>query len=183
MSTFNIQIVCDLNIDKYKTPNWRNFFHKSADILCIISLGRAEEFENYMNFIKDVCENYSLVILVPGDTEFFSYKTAIQKIETDIYSLQNHFQNLKILNNTYVDIDYRTRIFGSILWSHIKSDFSDKKLPVNSVDFNENCGSGLWINRAHFTSLYEIDKIIRISTLEDKDLIILTHYGPSMMCV
>ena len=82
-----------------------------------------------------------------------------------------------------MDIDYRTRIFGSILWSHIKSDFSDKKLPVNSVDLNENCGSGLWINRAHFTSLYEIDKIIRISTLEDKDLIILTHYGPSMMCV
>lgn len=183
-SSFNVQIVCDLNIDKYENQNWTYFIEKTADVLCIVSLGRVEKLEIYTKFLKDVCENYSHVILVPGDTEYFSYESSVEIIEGQLYSIGRHFKNLTILNNSYIDIDCEKRIFGSVLWSHITSQSSHIKLPINSIDPNESCGSHLWVNRAHFTSLYELDRVIKKSTVENKKLIVLTHYGPSInMCV
>ena len=175
-----VQISSDLHInclehEKYITRGESDILILAGDI-CNLRF-----INEYIIFMRKICSLYKKVILVPGNHEY--YVNVDEKVlDYEILSgrlliLQNSIDNLVVLNSDYIDIE-DVRIYGCLLWCNIPDGFAVKRLPIlledgNWVDYK-------WLNKQNIEQIEYINGIIKKSQNDNKRLVIVSHYPPSV---
>lgn len=121
------QIVSDLHADVSLYPD---IISPQPNTILIVAgdIGRVED-DNYHSCLKWLCSNFKMVILVPGNHEFYSTKKySYAKIVNILYDFQVEFGNLTVLINHNIVIN-NVMIFGSVFWSYCPHNFF-KSLPI-----------------------------------------------------
>lgn len=177
MVTFTL--ISDLHL---QTPtNWQTFIkNTSTDYLILAGdICRITKMDILLEFLTSVCLlPFKKVVYVCGNHEFYNKQgytycglLAILREKT------RQLEKLVILNNEIINIEQNLRIFGTTLWSQLPDEWAGPILPI----FDEN---GLvvtrnWMHREHFTALHKLDTEILRARVENKRLIVVSHYAPT----
>jgi len=173
-------IVSDIHIEREypKIPKWNTIINKrSENIILAGDVGHLELFDQYDSFISHICSNFTNVILIPGNHEFYSDKYDFKTLYKYLLVLKNKYNNLTILDNDYIDLEGNIRIYGTTLWCHIPQENIKKDVPI--IDNNEKINNN-WLNKNNKQCIEKIHDIILKSQYDKKRLIIASHYSPSI---
>jgi hypothetical protein len=173
-------IVSDIHIERDypQVPKWDKIINKRCEnIILAGDIGHLELFEQYSSFIFDICSNFKNVILVPGNHEFYSEKYDFEFLYKLLLKLKNICHNLIILDNNYIDLDGNIRLYGTTLWCNIPYRNLEKNVPIlcnnNKIDNN-------WLNQKNQECIIKIQQNIKKAQNDNKRLIIISHYSPSL---
>lgn len=120
--TLQLQIVSDLHLDSLEDPISKlqsGLIIPSAHVLAVIGDTCSLDGPMFEEFLNYVAPRFKHVLIVNGNHEYYSETThTIQQLKTSQVSTISQFDNVTLLDNSFVDID-GFRIVGSTLWSHI----------------------------------------------------------------
>lgn len=183
--SFTIKFCSDLHINKYypKFPTVRQLFDTEdpfiADVCILIGdITNFELIKFYKKFLSYLSSYFSLLILVPGNHEYYNNTSRKKTMEELDQIAKQHFYeipNLEILSNTYIDIG-DIRIFGSILWSYVPNNAPKRDMQIYNYD--RHLLSVSEHNMLNYSCIQSLKKCIEQSQRDDKSLIIATHYAP-----
>jgi predicted phosphohydrolase len=135
----------------------------------------------FVDSLKEICSKFNKVIFVPGNHEYYCIrgKESMESILLFIRSLTNSIKNLIVLDNESYTIG-DTIIFGSTFWSYTSTD-AWHKIPI----YVGNKGSERLItnheyNELHFRSLLALEKTIKCAEEQNKKMVVVTHYPPTI---
>ena len=174
------QLISDVHLDDHKLPiTVSDFITPKSDYLIIAGdLCSTTDLTRYKSILESFCKEFKYVFLVLGNHEFYSKYVNYERIKIELNSIQNSIQNLYILDDQSIDLPGNIRIYGTTLWSNIKTVESLRtKLPINSIE--GEAGTSTWINRMHFNSLYKLENTIIQTQKDRKRLIVVSHYPPT----
>jgi predicted phosphohydrolase len=171
-----IQVVSDIHIEK-NPHSIKEIIKPSAKILCIAGdVGRIENFEKYLNVMKEICEMFETVFLIPGNHEYYTTDNnlSIPAVNNILKSLEIYCKNLMVLINEYKVIGDFV-IFGSTFWSYCEpSNYTG--LPIYLKKQKLTCRQ---YNALHIDSLKSIEMALEYAESTNKKLIVITHHSPS----
>ena len=182
INRLKFQCVSDIHIDMSKdvsATNTRDIITKMSDILIIIGdVGKLEYYDNYKHIMTLFCNDFKDVYLIPGNHEYYSDNIPFETLKTYLQRLERDIPNLKVLDDSYVDLPGNYRIYGTTLWSRVTSkDAASKQLNIKSSK-EEFIGNKYWMNKMFFNSLYNLNNVIYNTKEYGKTLIIASHYAP-----
>ncbi len=184
MNRLKIQYFSDLHLEFYDLTKLARLVYwiKPKSNICVLAGDIGYPFKiNYTSFLTSMNNKFEHVFLIPGNHEFYQLKEnkdkTIDEIIDKIKSVikDNQLNNIHFLNNSHYDLgDYR--FIGSTLWSHIY----DKRYLSNDYHhvYNFDVDS---MNEFHKKSQNYLDNILNQSQLENKKVIMITHYLPSFL--
>jgi predicted phosphodiesterase len=173
-------IISDIHIERDypNIPKLDKIINKRCDnIILAGDIGHLELFEQYNLFIYEICSTFKNVILIPGNHEFYSEKYNYETLYNLLMSLKKIHKNLIILDNNYIDIDGNIRLYGTTLWCNIPYIKNEKELPILS---NNKIIDNNWLNEKNKDCINNIHNIINKSKNDNKKLIIISHYSPTL---
>jgi Icc-related predicted phosphoesterase len=182
MSKLSLQIVSDLHIEKLypSIPDWKTIIKKKSNILILAGdIGRLELYDQYTQFMEEICQGFINVFLVPGNHEFYSNTHSIEFLSCKLQDLAYKINNLTVVSNTSINLTENIRLYGCTLWSHIPETNRVKSLPIKTID-GRLVGPS-WLNYRYFEDVYGIETEILRSENDKKRLIIVTHYAPTFL--
>jgi len=139
---------------------------------------------NLKLFIDYCSKNWKKTFYVLGNHEFYHSNKTYNKLIKLYNELVSSYDNVYILNDSYYDLELDTtqyRIYGSVLWSNINSTetLNDFNMIKMKNDKNWTVPIDLkYFNQLHSNSLKKLFDEIKIANLENKKLIIITHFPP-----
>jgi predicted phosphohydrolase len=174
-----IQLLSDLHLEKLEFGIYNIINNENSDVLIIVGdIDDLEDINRYNNFIKQVSKLYKLVFIVKGNHE--CYNKTIDETDAIISNVCNQYNNIIYLNKTYYDINENIRIVGCCFWSKILDE--QKEDIVKNIGNFKNIKS--WSveknNKIHDEELLFIKEQMECSKINNKKLIIATHYSPSI---
>lgn len=180
----SIQIMSDLHVQPGEYE-WCKYITKRKDVDILIVLGdvmRLCDEQNYYEFMKNLCANFPHVYLVPGNHEFYVNLESRGGISNNscfwnLYNIETRISNLTVLYNKFVDLPGNIRLYGTILWSHIPEEASFKYLPIRLPD--RSVVDKHFFNKENAKAISDIKSVIVQSKIDNKRLLIATHYPPS----
>lgn len=136
----------------------------------------------FVDSLQEICSKFNKVIFVPGNHEYYCIlrgKKSMHNIFATIKSLARSIKNLIVLDNESYTIG-NTIIFGSTFWSYTSTD-AWHKIPI----YVGNKGSERLItnheyNELHFRSLLALEKAIKCAEEQNKKMVVVTHYPPTI---
>lgn len=182
-------MISDLHLPNYSEGDLRGL-KPSAPILAL--LGDVCEVKNFFKikkFFEYVSDNWSYVLYVPGNHEF--YGGELQHSIDEMRSYLSMFRNIVLLDNDVVSID-NVRYIGSTLWSDINREDPLTKLAckdlINDYRYIRKMvyGKPATITPEDTISLFDknvdfIKKMIELTN--DPFNVVLTHHAPSFRSV
>lgn len=175
------QVVSDIHIEREypNVPKWDKIINKrSENIILAGDIGHLELFEQYNLFIYDICKNFTNVILVPGNHEFYSEKYEFETLYKLLLQLKKNYTNLTILDDNYIDLNYNIRIYGTTLWCN-NIPYSEMKKNIPIIENNEKIRND-WLIKKSNECINNLDKIIKKTQEDDKRLVVISHYSPTI---
>lgn len=186
-----LQIVSDIHLEFGK----RTIPVVGDSIALLGDIGKPYSRE-YCDFIEFCCEHFDKVYIIPGNHEYWSSKHTMTDIDDKIKSFES--DKVIYLNNRHVFVTSNSGksycIFGSTLWS----DIPDRYKYVATQQLNDflhiicskttgkykdtTCIQKLTVpifNELHSESVKSLQTAITATT-ESKNLVILTHYAPTI---
>jgi predicted phosphohydrolase len=136
------QVISDLHLERKSVIP---IIQKLADTLIITGdLGNPDK-PNYSEFIYNVCHQFSNVVLVAGNHDYW-YST-INNTHKFLNNFENKFRNFRYLNNKCITLNDRS-LFGATFWTYVS------KTEKNSND-NKRIGDFSYEkrNELHFETL------------------------------
>lgn len=184
--SFTIKFCSDLHINKYYPhfPSVKDLFDTNdkfiADICILIGdITHFEVIKFYKKFLQYLSPYFSLLIVVPGNHEYYcngTKKHSMKELDQASQMLTRDIKNLEILNNKYIDIG-DVRIFGSILWSYLPHTTPYRKLPIYNDNYEMLTRNEF--NILNYSAKMSLENCIRQTKTDGKELIIATHYSPT----
>ena len=140
---------------------------KDIDILFIVGdLGELKYEEHYDHFIMTLTTAYKIVMLIPGNHEY--YNITIKKGNIILENMKNKYHNFYVLNNNYFILE-DIIFYGSTLWSDVTSVKKlPRKVPILN-DENKKINIDEW-KELHNISINSLKEIIQISKELNKKL-------------
>ncbi len=182
---FKFQLFSDLHMEFYKNIP---FIKPLADYLFLAGdIGNFSN-DNLKKFFDYCSVNWKKTFYVLGNHEFYHNNKTYDKLCGEYDSLIKNYSNIHLLNDSYYDLeldkDINYRIYGSILWSNIQNNGSTESL--NDFNMIKMKNEKNWtvpidleyFNKLHNNSLKKLFDEIKIANLENKKLIIITHFPP-----
>lgn len=167
-----IQIISDIHLEY-------NMFHvveKHSDYLALLGdIGNPFE-ESYKNFLYINSKIFKKIFLINGNHELYSKIHNVDEIKNKIKEICKNIGNVFYLDKDFYDITDNTRIIGCTLWSNINKE------TVNHMnDFNYIRTNNRLINMSDYINWFSEDLLFIEKHLDEsnKDVIVLTHHGPS----
>jgi hypothetical protein len=139
---------------------------------------------NLKLFIDYCSKNWKKTFYVLGNHEFYHNNKTYDKLIELYNELVSSYDNVYILNDSFYDLELDTtqyRIYGSILWSNINSTetINDFNMIKMKNDKNWTVPIDLkYFNQLHSNSLNKLLNEVKIANLENRKLIIITHFPP-----
>ena len=169
----NFQISSDLHIDQLKSfeyceySEYKKMIYPVSDILILAGdICHIDNLPTYSNFFSYLNNNFSYIIYIPGNHEFYNKKSLkIQELEEYIKSFLKNYCNFIYLNNKSVLIN-DTLFTGSCLWC------------APSIEpppwFNIN------INKDEIYKMYKesVNYLKKVSSIKHDKHVVITHYPP-----
>jgi UDP-2,3-diacylglucosamine pyrophosphatase LpxH len=192
-----IRLISDLHYDKY--PDIQDLFEKldfyfpkvldneilivAGDIGFAVESGEDGEVkirEGYIKVLKYFRSRWKHIIIVPGNHEYYTSKTSIEKVN-NLISNQCESMGIEYLNKDAVELFGYTFI-GCTLWSPMKKHVFDgvKKENWNFIQYDEllelHYNHKQWLE--NILEKYKTKSDSNGAYLRDK-IIVITHYLPS----
>lgn len=139
---------------------------------------------NLKLFIDYCSKNWMKTFYVLGNHEFYHNNKTYDKLIKEYNELFSSYDNVYLLNDSFYDLEFDTiqyRIYGSILWTNINSTetINDFNMIKMKNDKNWTVPIDLkYFNQLHSNSLKKLLNEIKIANLENKKLIVITHFPP-----
>lgn len=178
-SEIKIQVISDTHFESLRAePNWEIEFPIVGDVLILAGDIGSPHSDGYWKFIQYCSKNCKLVLIVPGNHEFFG--STVEEIEQVMEAKAKLFNNVTIFQRKYVVLNNEYVILGATLWSFIPSHL-EKQMTEFAADFRpggiKNCTPqkfNEWFNR----DKKWIEEGIKFFTERKMKIIIATHYLP-----
>ena len=182
---FKFQLFSDIHMELHKNIP---YIKPLADYLFLAGdIGNISK-PNLKIFIDYCSKNWKKTFYILGNHEFYHNNSTYDQLLDEYIELIKLYDNVHLLNDSYYDLelDMETtyRLYGSILWSNIEAntditslnDFNRIKMkneknwivPINLQYFNQ----------LHSNSLTKLIDQVKIANLENKKLIVITHFPP-----
>ncbi len=143
-------------------------------------LARAQNTRLFVDTLCVICGKFSKVIYILGNHEYYCIKGKenMNTILESIKYLTKEVKNLIVLDNDTYTIG-NTIIFGSTFWSYSASE-TWQKIPIYvGKKGNERLITNHEYNDLHFKSLMALEKAIQRAEVENKKMVVVTHYPPT----
>lgn len=169
--------ICENNIHLYIKPTAEN-------LLIAGDIGNPF-LDEYLGVLRWCSDNFKNTYIIAGNHEYYCGQP-IKEVDEQINKMCNSLENVYFLNN---ETKYLVNIciIGTILWSNIDLKYSNEiRRNVNNFKLIKN-NNGNNITPFSIKNVYEKNRkwleseIQRLSQMDNKKIIILTHYPP-MMC-
>lgn len=170
--TLDIQIASDLHLEYNKITDYTKLIEPTSPILILAGdIGNLYEYDKLKHFMEWCCDNFAIVIYVPGNHEYYKVyqQTVAYKYELDfrLRQLEKELSNLYLLSRNCIEIN-GIYFVGCTLWT----EFKQKYLPHYIVRIN---GFNKYLyNKEHFKDLKFIEKVLQY----DKKVVVITHHPP-----
>lgn len=189
----NIQLFSDLHLEFHTNyPKIKKF----APILILAGdIGKLSH-QPYKDFLNYVSNQWSIIIYVFGNHEFYHSKKTVQTLKKNYTNyIQSNYPNIFILDNSYMYIGNYLFI-GSILWSYYPSHYPDNIINcITKIKMKDDKGDTKPIGKQGYNILHKTDKQYILDTLscirvhdidtqtnnsimihESTKIVIITHY-------
>jgi predicted phosphohydrolase len=194
----SIQIVSDIHLEFYK-DNEFPIINRHAPFLALLGDIAHIEKKRYKDFIEIQSLKFEKVFVLLGNHEFYSKKYSMDQLLQIARNICESFDNVILLDRNHYNITEKTVILGCTLWSNINSyssyhinDFKNILVfPKKTKYSRNNLLNGLSNKNINLTKeiYYEYFKRdveylttqIELLEKENKDVIVLTHYAPSLI--
>ena len=140
---------------------------------------------NLKLFIDYCSKNWKKTFYVLGNHEFYHNNKTYDKLIKAYNELISLYDNVYMLNDSFYDLEIdnttQYRIYGSVLWSNINSTetINDFKMIKMKNEKNWTVPIDLkYFNQLHSNSLKKLLDEVKIANLENKKLIVITHFPP-----
>lgn len=175
------QIVSDIHIEK-NSKSIKDVIVPCAPYLIIAGdLGNVCDHVKYENTLREICQMFKKVVLVPGNHEYYTSNKnlTINVIDKFLKTLQDKLKNLYVLLNETVTIEDIV-IYGSIFWSLCPSE---NVVPKNMYVKNEK-GEPIPVtmeiyNKMHGYCVQDLKNALDFASVKEKKIIVVTHYAPT----
>ena len=178
-----IHITSDTHIERYYpyVPDPKSIIPVSCDILVLAGdIGHCQYWQQYSAFIRQTCQKFPYVIIIPGNHEYYirgKCGLTIVQINDKLKKLAESIDNLLFLNDSYVAIDScEVIIFGTVLWSYIHKNKLPKYIPIRYGNKYINAVEWNYLHNQAMLSLYEA---MAVAKEKNYKLIVISHYCPS----
>lgn len=189
MKNVSFDLISDLHLPYYSKGELRGLKPSSSVLALLGDVSEVKNFFKIRGFFEYVSENWSHVLYVPGNHEF--YGGNLQKSIDDMKSYLSLFSNIVVLNNDVVSID-GVRYIGSTLWSDMNREDPLTKLACKDLicDYHyiwkNSVGQLVRITPDDTVSLFDknVEFIKKMIELTDNPTnVVLTHHAPSYRSV
>jgi len=199
---FGIQIASDLHMEMWTRQRFyplqyllEHVVEKAAPVLALLGdisvCGDIDGFEDYKNFVTFHSKQYSQVLLLAGNHEFYcdpESPVSVKRIKEDIHQFAASLHNVHFLDNTMIEIN-GVLIFGTTLWSEI-DNFAAEMIQRSVNDFemifvnDENTDALRKLQVAdvvkwHKQAVMHLKEAARQAARARKKLIVLSHHAPT----
>lgn len=190
---FQIQYVSDIHLEFHDKHNLGkiqpDMFVKpgGAKYLALIGDIGVPERAATPVFLEWCSKNWEKVFWVPGNHEYYNNKTnqplTIQEKDAFMEKLVDGLPNVHLLNRNTVDVD-DFRIVGCTLWSYIPPEkdaeaityMNDSRSILAEPNINARPH---YFREWHLKDVEWLKMVVDKATIENKQLVILTHFLPS----
>ena len=173
----SFQVASDLHIEHIGgDPDPFDFITPSAPLLILAGdIGSLYHINQLQNFLKKLCGAFEAVCYVPGNYEFYTWKTS-HPVSMDILLKRLHciaekIPNLYILNRSSIKIG-NVCIAGCTLWSDPLIKIPKYLVRINNMD------NSLY-KSLHDRDLRYIEKMISYCAKKRMKLVMVTHHVPT----
>jgi predicted phosphodiesterase len=140
---------------------------------------------NLKLFIDYCSKNWKKTFYVLGNHEFYHNNKIYDTLIKAYNELVSSYDNIYILNDSFYDLELDTttqyRIYGSVLWSNINSTETINDFNMIKMKNEKNWTVPMdlkYFNQLHSNSLKKLLDEVKIANLENKKLIVITHFPP-----
>jgi predicted phosphohydrolase len=134
--------------------------------------------DNYKDFIRYTSQNWEKVFLLTGNHSYWNSKYNMKEVDQQIENITTQYDNVYFMNNKQYDIDDKTIILGTTLWSD-----------ANTNNGSPTIGDNLYITydthnltAENIRHMYQNNVLWLINKIDEnktKDIIVLSHHLPS----
>jgi predicted phosphodiesterase len=204
-----IQYVSDIHLEFRRTAKASELIKPVAPILALLGdsccLASEEDFAIFEIFIKDVREKFELILIIPGNHEYYytpdagakkqppTWKNTIQGTKQRLQAFCDKDPKLRLLDKKAIRLTIgksKFMIVGTTLWSYIpKSRREELKTLMN--DYNHIYTTATQdgkqiirnitptdVTRYHLQSRRFLEAAIQQALKEKNTIVILTHHMP-----
>jgi len=179
---FKFQLFSDLHLELCK---YIPYIKPLTDYLFLAGdIGNISK-PNLKLFIDYCSKNWKKTFYVLGNHEFYHNNKTYDKLIKAYDELISSYDNVYILNDSFYDLEIdnttQYRIYGSVLWSNINSieTINDFKMIKMKNEKNWTVPVDLkYFNQLHSNSLKKLLDEVKKSNLENRKLIVITHFPP-----
>jgi predicted phosphohydrolase len=194
----SIQIVSDIHLEFYKDNNFP-IINRHAPYLIIAGDLAPIDKPRYKEFLEIQSKKFEKVFVLLGNHEFYSKKYSMDQLLQIARNICESFDNVILLDRNHYNITEKTTILGVTLWSDINSyssyhinDFKnilifpkETKYPRNNL-LNGLSNRNINLTKELYCEYFKRDveyltTQIELLEKENKDVIVLTHYAPSLI--
>jgi len=185
------QIISDIHLEYYDTlPELNYFFTVSAPNLILAGDICYYKHPNFMIFFKKVSKLYNNVLFIPGNHDYYAYNNlpdiSFDEIDSIMKNLLSSLKNVYFIQENFIEFE-NTIILGTTLWCKTKRTNydTDVKLLTNEYyirfkhKYSPSYSCIKQLNTRQYVWLKE--KIKHLYT--HKNIIVVTHYLPSIKCI
>lgn len=164
--------------DKNTDNLWKDFVTINSDVIALVGDIGNPVLESYWSFIEYISKRCKIVLLVAGNHEYWG--SDITTTETLIRENIKKYDNVRFLQRNFTVID-NTVFLGCTLWSYIPPPFY-KEIEgwAGEFRFIKDCLNGPTFNSWHFRDLEWLINSIKTFRKEGFQVVVLTHYTPSL---
>lgn len=169
-----LQYKTDKNTDRL----WSEFVNINSDIVALVGDIGNPVLETYWSFVEYISLRCKIVLLVTGNHEYWG--SDIETTDLLIRSKVTQYPNVRFLQRNFTIID-DTVFLGCTLWSYIPPVFSTAiEGWSGEFKFIKRCDKAATFNSWHLKDLEWIINSINQFRKEGFQIVVLTHYTPSL---